>query len=162
MKRLIYCFLIGLLLWPGIQLHTQAQNNPYKINDSLYAEYKEVLKFRSTPEAVRMAEALYEKARKMGDKKAECIALTVPVNAFFYGNDSAKLGEAVRRLQQVSRANGYLQYYYFAYNNHIYWHLNHNLSLLALNLAQKMQKQAEKDKNDYGVYNCLKAQGYIY
>lgn len=162
MKRLIYCFLIGLLLWPGIQLHTQAQNNPYKINDSLYAEYKEVLKFRSTPEAVRMAEALYEKARKMGDKKAECIALTVPVNAFFYGNDSAKLGEAVRRLQQVSRANGYLQYYYFAYNNHIYWHLNHNLSLRALNLAQKMQKQAEKDKNDYGVYNCLKAQGYIY
>ena len=162
MKNLIYCILLGLFLWPGVQFHLHAQNNPYRIHDSLYIEYKKVLKFRSTPEAVQMAEALYEKARKMGDKKAECIALTVPVNAFFYGSDSAKLGEAVRRLQRVAIANGYLQYYYFAYNNYIYWCLNHNLSLRALNLSKRMQKQAEKDKNDYGVYNCLKAQGYIY
>ena len=162
MNRFVYCFLIGLLLCPVIRLRLCAQNNPFKIHDSIYVGYREALKVRSTIGVMQKSEALYQKARALGDKKGECVALTLPVSHFFYKNDSLKLIEVVRRLQRVSRENGYLQYYYFATNQYVYWLLNHNHTLRALNVTQQMQAQAQSDKNDYGIYSCLKAQGYIY
>lgn len=162
MKRLIYSILMGLLLWPGAPFHLHAQNNPFKIHDSIYIEYKELRKQVTSPEIVEKAKALSAKARVLGDKKGECVALTITVINAFYGSDSLQLVKAVQHLQQVSRANGYLQYYYYAYNDYVYWLLNHNHTLKALQAAEQMQRQADKDKNDYGIYSCLKAQGYIY
>ena len=162
MKRLIYSILMGLLLWPGAPFHLHAQNNPFKIHDSIYIEYKELRKQVTSPEVVEKAKALSAKARALGDKKGECVALTITVINAFYGSDSLQLVKAVQHLQQVSRANGYLQYYYYAYNDYVYWLLNHNHTLKALQAAEQMQRQADKDKNDYGIYSCLKAQGYIY
>lgn len=162
MKRLIYSILMGLLLWPGAPFHLHAQNNPFKIHDSIYIEYKELRKQVTSPEVVEKAKTLSAKARALGDKKGECVALTITVINAFYGSDSLQLVKAVQHLQQVSRANGYLQYYYYAYNDYVYWLLNHNHTLKALQAAEQMQRQADKDKNDYGIYSCLKAQGYIY
>lgn len=162
MKRLIYSILMGLLLCPGAPFHLHTQNNPFKIHDSIYIEYKELRKQVTSPEIVEKANALSAKARMLGDKKGECVALTITVINAFYGSDSLQLVKAVQHLQQVSRANGYLQYYYYAYNDYVYWLLNHNHTLKALQAAEQMQRQADKDKNDYGIYSCLKAQGYIY
>ena len=78
MKTLIYCILMGLLLWPGVSLHLHAQNNPFKIHDSIYVGYKELQKDVTSPETVKKAEALSAKARALGDKKGECVALTIP------------------------------------------------------------------------------------
>ena len=153
---------MGLLLWPGAPFHLHAQNNPFKIHDSIYIEYKELRKQVTSPEVVEKAKTLSAKARALGDKKGECVALTITVINAFYGSDSLQLVKAVQHLQQVSRANGYLQYYYYAYNDYVYWLLNHNHTLKALQAAEQMQRQADKDKNDYGIYSCLKAQGYIY
>ena len=85
MKTLIYCILMGLLLWPGVSLHLHAQNNPFKIHDSIYVGYKELQKDVTSPETVKKAEALSAKARALGDKKGECVALTIPVLNAFYG-----------------------------------------------------------------------------
>ena len=162
MKKLIYCILMGLLLWPGVSLHLHAQNNPFKIHDSIYVEYREMHKVLDSPEVVEKAEALAAKARTLGDKKGECVALTLPVTYYFHGKDSLKLVKSVQRLQKVSRENGYMRYHYFASIDYIYWLLNHNHSLKALNMTKRMQLQADKDKDDYGTYSCLKAYGYIY
>lgn len=162
MKTLIYCILMGLLLWPGVSLHLHAQNNPFKIHDSIYVGYKELQKDVTSPETVKKAEALSAKARALGDKKGECVALTIPVLNAFYGHDSLRIIKAVRRLQQVAKANGHMPYYYYACTEYIYWLLNHNRSLKAVRMAEEMQRQADEDKDNYGIFSCLKAQGYIY
>ena len=82
---------MGLLLWPGVSLHLHAQNNPFKIHDSIYVGYKELQKDVTSPETVKKAEALSAKARALGDKKGECVALTIPVLNAFYGHDSLRI-----------------------------------------------------------------------
>ena len=70
---------ICLLLLLGHFVPAEAQNNPYKIDDSLFPIYQRATKFRTRPEGVLMADTLYEKAVKLNDKKAQCLALTIPV-----------------------------------------------------------------------------------
>lgn len=60
----------------------------------------------TSPEVVEKAKTLSAKARVLGDKKGECVALTITVINAFYGSDSLQLVKAVQHLQQVSRANG--------------------------------------------------------
>ena len=153
---------MGLFLWAGIQFPVRAQNNPFKIHDSIYVVYRELQKNVASPDVLEKADALAERARALGDKKGECVALTLSVTHNFYGKDSLMLVKSVQRLQKVARENGYLQYYYYASSDYIFWLLNHNHSLKALHVAERMQRQADQDKNDYGIYSCLKAQGYIY
>ena len=139
-----------------------AQNNPYKINDVLYAKYRHLMESRTENRCVLMADSLYEDAIRMGDKKAACIALTVPVSYYLIINDSLLLCKAVHRLQEVARRNGYLQYYYFAYNDYIIFMIRNGHSLRALQLVGQMREQALKDRNDYGFYSCIRMQGNIY
>ena len=161
-KDLIHTLLAGLLFWAGIALPLQAQNNPFRMHDSIYVGYQKVLKHRSDPDVLPQIDALCRKARALGDKKGECVVLCAKVSHYFYQNDSLKLLEAIHQVQQVSRRNGYLQYYYYATADYIYWLLNRNHTLRALQLAHKMQVQAEQDKNDFGLYTCLRTQGFIY
>lgn len=156
-----YLFLL-LLLATLIPFPLGAQNNPYKINDSLYTRYRHILRYRSESRCVPMADSLYAEANRVGDKKAACIALTVPVAYYLSINDSLSLVGAVRRLQEVSRQNGYLQYYYFAYSDYIIFMINKGYMLTALRLSEKMRAQALEDGHDYGLYSCLRMQGNIY
>ena len=154
--------LIIVLLGVVYAFPAGAQNNPYKINDELYAKYRRVMKYRTDSCCVPMSDSLYEDAVRLGDKKAACIALTTPVTYYFSVNDSLLFDKAVRRLQVVSRRNGYLQYYYFACNDYITFMIRNGYSLKALQLAGQMREQALADDHDYGFYTCIRAQGNIY
>ena len=69
--------LIIVLLGVVYAFPAGAQNNPYKINDELYAKYRRVMKYRTDSCCVPMSDSLYEDAVRLGDKKAACIALTI-------------------------------------------------------------------------------------
>ena len=140
----------------------EAQNNPYKIDDVLYAKYRHVLKYRQDARCIPLSDSLYKDAVRLRDKKAACIALTTPVTYYLSINDSLHLVKAVLRLQEVARRNGYLQYYYFAYNDYISYMIRNGHSLRALQLVGRMRKQALEDQHDYGLYTCMRAQGNIY
>ena len=139
-----------------------AQTNPYKIDDELYKIYERAFKERTNRQGMVIADTLYRQAVAKDDKKAACLALTIPMHCYMNNNDSAAFFQAVHRLQEVSRANGYLQYYYHGYNNLIIWLLNNGHSLAALQMAEKMKQEARKDRNDYGLFSCLRMQGHIY
>ncbi len=161
MKSYIYS-LIPVLLMMLTHLPAKAQNNPYKINDSLYTIYRQAVKYGHQPQGLQIADSLYHLAETYGDPKAQCIALTVPVAYYMDTNDSLYFVNAVKRLQEESRKKGYLQYYYYAANNHIIWLLNRGQSLAALHYSEKMKNQALKDQHAYGLYSCIRTQGHIY
>ena len=56
-----------------------AQNNPYKISDSLYPDFVRVQNIKRNPQVLELADSLYHEAEKIGDRKAQCALLCTPV-----------------------------------------------------------------------------------
>ena len=128
-----------LLLMPVCAL---AQNNPYKIDDRLYRE-----------------------AGRLGDKKARCLALTVPMLYYFDltgGDNEAAFLRAVDALQKESVSSGYRQYYYYGLSNRVNYLVNRNRYREALNVAQEFEKKARRENDAYGVFYGLNSIGLVH
>ena len=76
-RTTIYTLLIILLF--GLALPTQGQNNPFKINDSLYPLYLRANYNRKNHICLEQADSLRRKAIRLKDHKAEILALLVPL-----------------------------------------------------------------------------------
>lgn len=158
-----YINILLTLLFAGVLiLPATAQNNPYKIDDSLYPFLQKAIKMRNNPQSLLIADTLYDKATRLGDKKAQCLATTIPISYYYNKNDYDKLVQAVEKSKKEARRNNYLQYYYSACTQHINWLLNHGHSLRALQKAEKMKEQAFNDQHAYGILSCIRALGNIY
>lgn len=139
-----------------------AQNNPYKIDDSLYPIFQRATRWRTQPEGLLIADTLYAEATRKKDKKAQCLALTIPTYYYSNANQYDPLEQAVERAKKEARKNNYLQYYYAADTQIINWLLNHGHSLRALQKAEEMKAQAFKDQHAYGIFTCIRMLGNIY
>lgn len=153
---------IAFVLMVVSPLTTIAQNNKFKINDKLYPIYEKAERLRTTDEGMQLAKTLDRKAIELGDKKAQCLAYTIPVYYYDKQNDQKKFNEAVNNLKTVSRRNGYLQYYYFGYNRSIRYMQNHNQQLAAIDELKKMKNEALADKYPYGISTSYQMLGNIY
>lgn len=169
---------LGLLtlLAAGIAVNARAQNNPYKIDDRLYPIYRRAEKLNTSPQCLAIADTLLRESIRLGDKKAECIAYVVPLRYYIRQISTEKnfttpeekkaavekVETAAEKLKQVSRTNGYLQYFYYTYDQLITFYLNNKLSIKALQIGEEAKKQVEKDRHPYGMYTCMKAIANIY
>lgn len=151
-----------LLFFVGLSVPAVAQNNPYKIDDSLFPIFQRATKWRTTSQGLLVADSMYVQATQKKDKKAQCLALTIPISYYFGRDDYDKLELAVTKLRSESRKNDYLQYFYFACMYEINWLLNHGRSLLALQKAEEMKRQAFEDQDAFGIFSCIRALGNIH
>lgn len=110
LSRRLY-FLTILII---VALTAHAQNNPYKIDDALYPIYRRATQLSRQPEGLSVADSLYRKAVELDDKKAQCLAYTIPLQYYSAQEDDEKIEEAAAKLREISRTNDYLQYYYYA------------------------------------------------
>ena len=161
-RRHIGSRLCCLVLFVCAALPSAAQNNPYKIDDALYPIYQRASRQARRPEGQQVADTLYRKALELDDKKAQCLAFIIPLQYYISQKDDKKTEEAAANLRKISRANGYLQYYYYAWDDEIIYFLNQQRSLLALQKAEKMKKQAFDDQYPYGIFCCIRTIGHIY
>jgi signal transduction histidine kinase len=151
-----------LLLW-GCGLAVYAQHNPYKIDDSLYAYYKQMVRLKTDSICLKMVDTLYERAFALGDAKAQCLAYTIPVNYYFYYPGCyAQLHTAADNLRSIARQAGYLRYYFFATSNEVTYLLNEGRSGQAIRLAHQMHDEAFDSGNPHGIYSSLMALGNVY
>ena len=113
------CLCLMLLL----PICASAQNNPYKINDSLYAIYQKAYQRRAYADGLKMAGDMYREAVRLGDGKAQCLALSVTMFYYYYRNPDDEPGFrcAVKAMQDKALATGYRQYYYFGMTNTVNW-----------------------------------------
>lgn len=158
LSRRLY-FLTILII---VALTAHAQNNPYKIDDALYPIYRRATQLSHQPEGLSVADSLYRKAVELDDKKAQCLAYTIPLQYYSAQKNDEKMEEAATKLKEISRANDYLQYCYYAWSNEIIYLLNNQRSLLALQKAEAMKKDAFADQYPYGIFSCIRAMGHIY
>lgn len=92
-----------LLLLTGLCISAGAQNNPYKIDDSLYPIFQRAIKWRTQPQGLLIADTLYAEATQKKDKKAQCLALTIPVSFYLSTNNYEKLEQAATRAKEEAR-----------------------------------------------------------
>lgn len=155
------CLQCLMLLLASIVLPASAQNNPFKITDSLYTIYQRASRLKGDSACLAVADTLYREAVRLNDKKAQCIALTIPPQHYSLTRDEAGMAVAVERLKEVSRANDYLQYYYFACSQKIIQQLNLRHQMKALEETEQMKKQAFEDNHPYGIYTCIRHLAHI-
>ena len=150
---------------------TPAQNNPYKINDKLYAIYNRAYIHRNSDIGLLIADTLFNEADKMKDRKAQCLALTIPILRYYglrgyQGTDINvrlhNIERAVNNLKDFSRKTGYEQYYYYACNNFINFMLSAGYQQRALMYANDMYKEAKAKGSKLGIYSSLKTMGNVH
>ena len=143
-------------------LSVRAQDNPYKINDSLYELYNKGYKNMKTAKGLLYADSLYNRAVLLGDKKAQCLGKVLAMRHYNSKNNQADVMRGSAETRRVAKENGYMQYYYYAYHSEMIWHLNHNLSVKAWQLANEMKKEAFQDNNPYGIYYSFRGMGDVF
>jgi signal transduction histidine kinase len=144
--------LVALLCPPAIH----AQNNIYKIDDELYNLYQRGFKEKNNAVSLAIADTMIARSIAKGDKKAECIAYTIPLQHYYYTCEMPEFEQSVENLKQVSRRNGYPQYYYHASNIYITRKLNDGETLAAIRENVKMHNEAFEKQEHYGILSCIK------
>lgn len=142
--------------------HLQAQNNPYKINDQLYRMYLDAYNYRTKPEGIAKARAVYDRAVELGDRKAQCIALTIPVIYYAMTVDADKFEHAVKALQDKARATGYEQYYYYGVTSRVNMLINQHRVPDAFDYISRIEADADKHDSMYGRYTVLNSLGQLH
>ena len=69
MKIVRYISICLLFTFIGSLLPTKAQDNPYKIDHSLYLLYEEATKHRNNATGLEIADTIYTKAIRINDKR---------------------------------------------------------------------------------------------
>lgn len=154
--------LLTAVAWIVVCISGKAQNNPYKISDSLYPLYQEAYSLRFTPECLDLSRKLYDKAVKIGDKKAQCLALIIPLQHYRVTDSEADFEHAVKNLQDKAIETGYNQYFYFAMTTKVNYLVNRKRFHEAYAFVEKMNAYARKHNNIYGLYTGVFAIGQIH
>lgn len=95
-----------------------AQNNSYGMDDDLYKLYKKAYKLRKSTEGVKMAEEIVNKARAIGDRNGEVVAMTIPFLYEFYQPDNlAAVKQKADGLMEKAKAYEAWNVYYFTVSN---------------------------------------------
>ncbi len=149
------------MVWCTIALPLHAQTNPYKISDKLYPIYVRAHQARRTQQGLRTADTLYNKALALNDKKAQCLALTIPFLYHYYKEDRPALEKALKNLQDKALQTGYIQYYYYGANNKVNYIMNQGNWSEALHYTNQFPDYAKKNKHNYGIYTGYRCLGQI-
>lgn len=154
-----------LLLCDGVW----GQNNPYKISDSLFKIYTRAYDSRYNINGVTIADTLMREAVRLDDKKAQCLALTIPViyHSSVYNGVNTDLAmrqirSATNSLKEKAKATGYEQYYYYAESMYVSYLLSVNKIGLALTYVRHVMDEANRTNSKYGVFTSYRMMGNLY
>jgi len=155
-------FISSILLLLLSSIGVAAQNNPYSIDDQIYQYYIKAESLKSSPECLAYVDTALTIARRIGDKKAECVVECIPISYYMRIKDAEGVKRAASHLKEISKKYGYTQYYHHAYSQEITFALNSDKTDYALNLCQDQLRIAEKDKDDYGIFISYRDLGKVY
>jgi len=124
--------------------------------------YKKAMSQQYTEEGLRLSRLLYSNAVRLGDLKAQCMALNVQMNYYKNKGDGEKFNQSAEKIKATARRGKIDNYYYFAYNAQVLWFANNGQEEAAIKMASRMTEQAMKENSAYGVNMAYKAMGDIY
>ena len=140
----------------------RAQNNPFKINDQLYQMYDQAFRTRNTAAGRDLAMQMYRRAIAANDRKAQVLALTIPMLYYYNMRNDAEFERSVKALQDKALQYHLEQYFYYGVSNKVNYLLNKHRMYEALTYIQSMEEFAKKNHHVYGIYSGLNTLGMVH
>lgn len=129
-------------------------DNPYNIDSELYEIFRRADLMQNSPECLVVADTLRQKARRAGDKKAECLADIVALNYYCSVRALDSVQAAGDRVCEFARENELLQYYYQSFNQQCITFINCGKYQVAKALIEHMRERALEEGFPFGLYSC--------
>ncbi len=143
--------------------YAKAQHNDFKIDDSLYTYYMQVSNnLKNKDVGLQMTDTLFDRATRINDVKAQCIALYLRVTYYHLQNEYENERKEFHRISPFILKTPYTQYYFGAWVTIITEDINKGKHIDALNNLNEMLDKAQKMKNDYGVMRSYELLGDMY
>jgi len=149
--RILFLSIILSLICLCFNLNAVAQNNPYKINDELYAYLSKCMKVIKQEKVLTMSDTLFNMSKKKRDLKAQCLALNLKGEYYYYNNNIKHLTIEKERIGNFARKTPYKQYVFSIWNRIINYYANQQMVAIAMNEARKYQKEALLLNDKYGI-----------
>ena len=146
----------------AVAVPCRAQNNPFKINEQLYAMYNQAFRTRYTEAGRNLAMQMYQRAQKMNDRKAQVLALTIPMLHYYQARNDTEFEKAVKALQDKAMQYHMERYFYYAVTNRVNYLLVRHRMYEALTYIQSMEEFAKKNHHTYGIYSGLNTLGMVH
>src|SRR5574344_916821 len=162
LKKTVRIFILVAMLFSSSAQFVFSQNNPFKIDDELYAYYSKCLKYTHDKVVLKMTDTLFNMAKSKKDVKAQCLALHVKGEYFFNINDVGNLIKSKDRLEKFAVNTPYNRYIFSLWNRIIVRYLNNNRYGDALEELKRYQKEALRLNDSYGIGNAYVELGNLY
>lgn len=140
----------------------KAQNNPYEIDDQIYDYFILSRKAKGTDRCLEYVKAGEQIAIDKGDYKGLCVIMSSELTHYFTLGDYENFTVVADNLRKIARQSGYPQYYYYALNTEVTMLLNQDRVVSAIDLANQVMQEAEKENDSYGVFGSFRAIANIY
>jgi signal transduction histidine kinase len=133
-----------------------SQNNPFKIDDGLYAYYSKCFDNIKSNNVLSMADTLFNMSKKKGDVKAQCLALNLKGEHYYYVWDIDNLLIEKERIGNFAKKTPYTQYVFSIWNRVINYYLSAGSMSKAMDEMRAYQKEALRLNDRYGIGNSYK------
>lgn len=163
MGKVINRYFWGVLLGIFLCCSPMAgQNNPYKINDGLYSYYQRCYSLIKDPRVLLMADTLFQKAARIKDVKAQCLAKNLKSDHYYYTENISLLLTEKEKVADFARTTPYKQYVFGAWNRIITYYVRNREYDTALQELKKYQDEAIRLNEPYGIGQSYVRMGDIY
>ena len=168
-------FLATIVFFLAALLPLAAQNNPYEIDDECYKYFREAELEVANVESDAFEKAnakLLETAVRKKDEKARTLyyvgalkrasrmGRAAPPEDLLISNSI--VDAAHKKLLEVSRETGYIQYYYYSFDICQTYYYNTGQSIHAYELLNEMIDLSEKEGDEYGLWQAIRFLAVLY
>ena len=175
MKKLILILTLLALVLPA-----QAQKNPYQIDDECYSYFRiseENMDNFESDEFETAVQALLESSLRKKDAKAQTIYYVEILKRMSHeaqykrnkdiiswdsGMWNSKVEDARETAQRISKATGYMQYYYYASELCQTYYFNTQQDMHAAEMLTSMMEEAKETGDEYALWKSLMSLSKLY
>lgn len=155
-----YCLLF-IMGW-ALGLPLKGQNNPFKIDDELYAYYMHCNRMLKEERVLAMSDTLFRRAGQKKDIKAQCLALHIKCDHYYFVENIPALQKAILDARKFIERTPYQQYIFSTWLKLITYYERRRWYGKALDEVQIFQKEAIRMNNTYGMTMFYKHAANIY
>lgn len=135
---------------------------PADVDSVLYHYFRKCTSNLSKPEALLLADTLYELAGQKGDRRMQAAALSHKADHYYRLGQKDSMLVYMKECQDFARQYDQLKYYYFVWGKLIAYYNNRHEYNLALFEIDRMKEQAKKDDYKEGIFKSYQETANVY
>jgi len=136
-------------------------SNKFQINDkSFYYWY--MAEKEPSRKALLYADSMMIYANEENDDKARTLSYVAKFNYWVDEDDDQQIDASAEAARESALETGYLQYYFYTYNQQVTKYIRKQQISKAMNLAAAMNRAAKELNNDYGRFTSNMSMANVY